>query len=74
MEFGLFMAILYTLRLFVIYFDVIWYIFPRFGILYQEQSGNPDHKSGKIFTAAKKNLETRNSEFFRFICKRRTLS
>jgi hypothetical protein len=23
------------------YFVVIWYIFPRFGILYQEKSGNP---------------------------------
>jgi hypothetical protein len=23
-------------------FVVIWYIFPRFGILYQEKSGNPD--------------------------------
>jgi hypothetical protein len=22
-------------------FVVIWYIFPRFGILYQEKSGNP---------------------------------
>jgi hypothetical protein len=21
---------------------VIWYIFPRFGILYQEKAGNPD--------------------------------
>jgi hypothetical protein len=27
------------------YLPVIWYIFPRFGILYQEKSGNPaDHK------------------------------
>jgi hypothetical protein len=25
-----------------VYFVVIWYIFPRFGILNQEQSGNPD--------------------------------
>jgi hypothetical protein len=23
-------------------FIVIWYIFPRFGILYEEKSGNPD--------------------------------
>jgi hypothetical protein len=23
------------------YFVVIWYIFPRFGMLYQEKSGNP---------------------------------
>jgi hypothetical protein len=25
----------------LVYFEVIWYIFLRFGILYQEQSGNP---------------------------------
>jgi hypothetical protein len=25
----------------LVYFVVIWYIFPRFGILYQEKSGNP---------------------------------
>jgi hypothetical protein len=24
-----------------VYFDVFWYIFPRFGTLYQEKSGNP---------------------------------
>jgi hypothetical protein len=29
----------------LVYFVVIWYIFPRFGILYQEKSGNPDFKS-----------------------------
>jgi hypothetical protein len=30
------------------YFAVIWYIFPRFGILCQEKSGNPacDHLRG----------------------------
>jgi hypothetical protein len=27
---------------YLIYFVVIWYIFPRFGILDQEKSGNPD--------------------------------
>jgi hypothetical protein len=26
----------------LVYFVVIWYIFPRFGILDQEKSGNPD--------------------------------
>jgi hypothetical protein len=26
----------------LVYFVVIWYIFPRFGTLYQEKSGNPD--------------------------------
>jgi hypothetical protein len=25
----------------LVYFVVIWYIFPRFGILYLEKSGNP---------------------------------
>jgi hypothetical protein len=25
----------------LVYFVVIWYIFPGFGILYQEKSGNP---------------------------------
>jgi hypothetical protein len=28
----------------LVYFTVIWYIFPRFGILYQEKSGNPATK------------------------------
>jgi hypothetical protein len=28
----------------LVYFVVIWYIFPRFGILYQEKSGNPDRQ------------------------------
>jgi hypothetical protein len=32
-----FMAIWYM------YFVVLWYIFPRFGILDQEKSGNPDN-------------------------------
>jgi hypothetical protein len=37
-------SILRTLEIFfghLVYFVVIWYIFPRFGILYQEKSGNP---------------------------------
>jgi hypothetical protein len=25
----------------LLYFLVIWYIYPRFGMLYQEKSGNP---------------------------------
>jgi hypothetical protein len=25
----------------LVYFVVVWYIFPRFGILYEEKSGNP---------------------------------
>jgi hypothetical protein len=27
---------------------VIWYIFPRLGILYQEKSGNPDARRGEM--------------------------
>jgi hypothetical protein len=37
-------SILGTLEIFyghLVYFVVIWYIFPRFGILDQEKSGNP---------------------------------
>jgi hypothetical protein len=29
----------------LVYFVVIWYIFPRFGILDQEKSGNPEKES-----------------------------
>jgi hypothetical protein len=29
----------------LVYFVVVWYIFPRFGILYQEKSGNPDFRA-----------------------------
>jgi hypothetical protein len=29
----------------LVYFVVIWYIFLRFGILYQEKSGNPGPKT-----------------------------
>jgi hypothetical protein len=34
----------------LVYFVVIWYIFPRFGIFYQEKSGNPGRmaKTGPI--------------------------
>jgi hypothetical protein len=31
-----------------LYFVVIWYIFPRFGILDQEKSGNPDPTSASL--------------------------
>jgi hypothetical protein len=37
-------SILQPLEIFyahLVYFEVIWYIFPRFGILDQEKSGNP---------------------------------
>jgi hypothetical protein len=42
-----FVAIWYILRPYgifcghLVYFMVIWHIFPRFGMLYQEKSGNP---------------------------------
>jgi hypothetical protein len=29
----------------LVYFSPFWYIFPRFGMLYQEKSGNPEHDS-----------------------------
>jgi hypothetical protein len=38
-------SILWTFYIFygrLVYFVVIWYIFPHFGIYYQEKSGNPD--------------------------------
>jgi hypothetical protein len=44
---GIFLTIWSTLRALeifyghLVYFVVIWYIFPRFGILDQEKSGNP---------------------------------
>jgi hypothetical protein len=31
----------YTFYDHLVYFVGMWYIFPRFGILYQEKSGNP---------------------------------
>jgi hypothetical protein len=37
-------SILLLLEIFychLVHFVVIWYIFPRFGILYEEKSGNP---------------------------------
>jgi hypothetical protein len=37
-------SILWTFNIFyghLVYFVVVWYIFPRFGRLYQEKSGNP---------------------------------
>jgi K+-transporting ATPase A subunit len=30
-----------AIRYVLVYFMLIWYIFPRFGMLYQEKSGNP---------------------------------
>jgi hypothetical protein len=44
-----FMAIWYILWSFGIFYGhlVIWYIFPPFGILCQEKSGNPGSVTGK---------------------------
>jgi hypothetical protein len=33
----------------LVYFVVIWYISPRFGILYQEKSGNPGRRVSTSF-------------------------
>jgi hypothetical protein len=33
----------------LVYFVVIWYIYPRFGILYLEKSGNPDVRHENIW-------------------------
>jgi hypothetical protein len=30
-------------------FCVLWYIFTRFGVLYQDKSGNPDLKGSSFF-------------------------
>jgi hypothetical protein len=32
----------------LVYFVVIWYIIPRFGILHQGKSGNPALKTGDV--------------------------
>jgi hypothetical protein len=46
---------------------VIWYIFPRFGMLYQEKSGNPahnpfSHKSVTIAIIYAEQFETRRCQ------------
>jgi hypothetical protein len=49
------MDILYSLRpigivyAYWVYFKVIWYIFPNFGMLYQEKSGNPAEREPTSF-------------------------
>jgi hypothetical protein len=40
----------------------IWYIFPRFGMLYQEKSGNPDG-----FATAESTLVPRGERFIPFL-------
>jgi hypothetical protein len=42
---------------------VIWYIFPRFGILHQEKSGNPAHD---LKWTATKNERFHGSSIFHF--------
>jgi hypothetical protein len=37
----------------LVYFMVIWYIFPRFGMLYQEKSGNTAYRRGNIPTVVR---------------------
>jgi hypothetical protein len=34
----------------LIYFMVVWYIFPRFGMLYQGKSGNPAEERKNAFS------------------------
>jgi hypothetical protein len=55
---GIYWYILWTFGLFkvfeifyghLVYFVVIWYIFPRVGILYQEISGSPAVESQNVF-------------------------
>jgi hypothetical protein len=41
----------------LVYFVVIWYIIPRFGMLYQEKSGNPVCKSHECKSHACKWLQ-----------------
>jgi hypothetical protein len=39
----------------LVYFMTIWYIFPRFGMLCREKSGNPDLNANEtLFQMAKK--------------------
>jgi hypothetical protein len=51
----------------LVYFVVIWYIFPRFGILYQEKSGNPGTQTigQDIFYFFFRNITTSQSIFVR---------
>jgi hypothetical protein len=45
--FGVFYGYLvYFVASWYIYIMVIWYIFPRFGMLYREKSGNPASNAG----------------------------
>jgi hypothetical protein len=47
----------------LVYLVFIWYIFPRFGILYQEKSGNPGcHSRRNKWITPKKRNKLDNSE------------
>jgi hypothetical protein len=39
----------------LVYFVVIWYILPRFGISYREKSGNPARVGNSLFFVADRN-------------------
>jgi hypothetical protein len=50
--FGIFFGYVFGIFLvmYLLYFMVIWYIFPRVGMFYRKKSGNPDtHQEGKLF-------------------------
>jgi hypothetical protein len=44
------LLLLEILNVHFVYFVVNWYIFPRFGLLYQEKSGNPDDNTFRLTT------------------------
>jgi hypothetical protein len=44
------------------YLEVIWYIFPRFGILYQEKSGNPAADRVGVFPTSKSTRRSSSSK------------
>jgi hypothetical protein len=46
----------------LVYFMDIWYIFPRFGMLYKEKSGNPSWDSKKERKKERKKEEEKETE------------
>jgi hypothetical protein len=67
---GIFYGHLFYLLLFgifcdlFVYFIVIWYIFPRFGTLYQDKSGNPVVDEHSTFKSGLGNRTGISSNFF----------
>jgi hypothetical protein len=47
-------------------FVVVWYIFPHFGMLYQEKSGSPD-LNNPLFSTVKRKLPTNQEEPLRLV-------